>query len=319
MDLEELFESQVKNDLFAVSRIFAEARKQMSLSEYKAFTLALTSVNWKDPCPDVLYLDKKEVAECVGIKSDPNHLSQDLKHSIGLLPKHSFLEFADKDKDIYVNGCFVSTIGFFKNRIRIRMNPDYLNLFGSLDKGYITMWAQDIYKMSSERSIKFYELLRDNSDTRLEVNEGTVGIKFLKELFGIPKDGPGSYMRSEKNGGFDRTKFEQRVIDPLCEDLLHTAMISLIVQPDGHYYEKIKRGGRIIAYKFFWSISAHPSVATASEKAEIQEAIDKDGRILKVAKDIVKGKKTSNKESTFDQFEQNEYNFDELEKALLDK
>lgn len=324
MDLEEFFETQVKGDLFAVSRIFAEARKQMTLSEYKAFTMALTSVRWKEACPEVLYLDKKQVAEVVGITSDTDHLSQDLKRSIGQLPIHSFLQFSDKDKDFYVNGCFVSTIAFYKNRVRIRMNPDYLSLFGSLDKGYITMWAQDIYKMSSERSVKFYELLRDNSDTRLDENKGTVGVKFLKELFDIPKDGPGSYMRDEKYGGFNRTAFEKYVIDPICEDLTHTDMISLIIQSNGKYYEKVKRGGRVIAYEFYWSISKHPAVATAQEKREVKSAIDQDPSVLKVAKDIVSGKKNKKSDkgskgsSAFNDFEQHIYDFDTLEKKLLE-
>lgn len=292
---EECFEKEVKGSLFAVSRIFAEARKRMNLPEYKAFTMALTSVKWQDSCPDVLYLDKKEVAKVVGIHSDPDHLSENLKRSIGQLPIHSFLEFSDKDKDIYVNGCFVATIAFYKNRVRLRLNPDYLPLFGNLDKNYITMWSSDVYKLRSERSVKFYELLRENSDTRLDVNVGTVGIKFLKELFDIPKDGEGSYMRSKKNGGFNRTAFEKYVIDPICEDLCHTDMIHLIPQPDGKYYEKIKRGNRVIAYKFFWTISTHPGVATAKEVKEIQDRVDKDPEVLKVAKDIVKGTKGGGK------------------------
>lgn len=303
IDLEEYFEGKVKGNLFAVSRIFAEARKKMNVAEYKAFTLALTSIRWKESCPDVLYLDKKIVAKIVGVTSDADHLSQDLKRSIGELPLHSFLEFSDKDKDIYVNGCFITTIAFYKNRVRLRMNPDYLNLFGNLDKNYITMWSTDVYKMRSERSIKFYELLRENSDSRIDINQGTVGIKQLKELFDIPKEGEGSYMRTVENGGFDRSKFEQRVINPICEDLAHTAMIQLILQADGKYYEKVKRGGRVIAYKFYWKISSHPAVATAAEVKDIQETIDADARVLKVAKDIVSGKqkKKSNgaKKSTF--------------------
>lgn len=318
---EECFEKSVKGNLFAVSRIFAEARKRMNLSEYKAFTMALTSVKWQDDCPDILYLDKKEVAEVVGVHSDPDHLSEDLKRSIGTLPLHSYLEFADKDKDVYVNGCFISTVAFYKNRVRIRMNPDYLPLFGNLDKNYITMWSSDVYKLRSERSVKFYELLRENSDTRLDVNTGTVGIKFLKKLFDIPKDGEGSYMRSQKNGGFDRTAFEKRIIDPICEDLRHTEMIQLIVQPDGKYYEKVKRGNRVIAYKFFWTISSHPRVASAAEVKEIQEKVDADPQMLKVAKDIVKGKKQSPKKqkNRFLNIEQSDVDYDKIAQEKVAK
>lgn len=318
---EECFEKSVKGNLFAVSRIFAEARKRMNLSEYKAFTMALTSVKWQDDCPDILYLDKKEVAEVVGVHSDPDHLSEDLKRSIGQLPVHSYLEFSDKDKDVYVNGCFISTVAFYKNRVRIRMNPDYLPLFGNLDKNYITMWSSDVYKLRSERSVKFYELLRENSDTRLDVNTGTVGIKFLKELFDIPKDGEGSYMRSQKNGGFDRTAFEKRIIDLICEDLRHTEMIQLIVQPDGKYYEKIKRGNRVIAYKFYWTLSTHPRVATAKEVKEIQEKVDADPQVLKVAKDIVNGEKKSPRKpkNRFLNIEQSDVDYDKIAREKVSK
>lgn len=298
MELEDYFENTVKPDLFAVSRVFAEARKQMTLSELKMFAYALTHVKWKERCPDVLYLDKKEIASIVGItESDSSDLSQHLKRSVGNLAKHSYLEFSDKESGAWVNGFFVTSISFFKNRIRIRMNNDYLPLFGNLDKGYITMWSGDIFQMKSERSIKFYELLRENSDTRLEINTGTVGIKKFKELFDIPKDGEGSYMNSS-SGHFDRFNFERRVIDPVCEDLSHTKMLQLLVQPNGKYYEKVKRGNRVIAYKFFWVLSMHPNVGTAKEVQEIQERVDKNPQVLKVAKDIIRGSKKPVKKKT---------------------
>lgn len=321
IELEEYFEGNIKPDLFAVSRIFAEARKQMTLSEYKMFAYALTSVKWKDKCPDILYLDKKEIAKIVGITdSDSSDLSQNLKRSVGDLAKHSYLEFSDKASGAWANGFFVTSIAFFKNRIRIRMNQDYLPLFGELERDYITMWSGDIFKMRSERSVKFYEVLRENSDTRKEMQTGTISIRFLKELFGIPKDGKGSYVR--KNGHFSRPEFEKYVIDPICEDLAHTEMIQLILQPNGKYYEKVKRGNRVIAYKLFWTISSHPRVASAAEVQEIQEMVDADAQILKVAKDIVKGKKTkktpkTNNGTKFGDFQQREYDYADLECQLL--
>lgn len=320
MEIEEMFQREIKGNLFAVSKIFADARKQMSLQEYKTLTLALTSVKWTEECPEVLYMDKKELAEIVGVHSDPDHLSQNLKRSIGEIPLHSFIKFEDKDKDFYINGCFISSIAFYKNRVRLKMNTDYLGLFGNLDKNYITMWSEDIYGMSSERSIEFYELLRMNSDTRLDVNEGTVGIKKLKELFNIPKEGKGSYMRETKNGGFDRFGFERSVIDPLCEDLKKTRMIQLIVQPDGKYYEKVKRGNRVIAYKFQWTISSHPHTISAPELKETKEAIEKNPEILKVAKDIVKGKKKA-KGKGFNDYTQgtSDETIEEFEKMFLNE
>lgn len=319
MELEDYFDSTIKPDLFAVSRIFAEARKQMTLSEYKTLTLALTSVKWKDSCPEILYLDKKEVAKVVGINSDADHLSENLYRSIGDMPHHSYLRFSDKDKDMYVNGNFVRTIAFFKNKVRIKLESDFLGLFGNLDKNYITMWSGDIFKLKSERAVKFYEVLRGNSDTRQAMQTGTVGIKFLKELYEIPKDGKGSYVYK---GHFKRSEFEAYVIDPICEDLARTEMIQLILQPDGKYYEKLKRGNRVIAYKFYWTLSSHPRVASAAEVREIQEKIDKNPEVLKVAKDIVKGQKEPKKNTKSgakfnENFHQRDYDFEALERQLL--
>ena len=65
ISLQEYFEENVKPNLFAVSRVFAKARKQMTLSEQKTLVYALRQIKWKEKCPDTLYLDKKEVDTCV--------------------------------------------------------------------------------------------------------------------------------------------------------------------------------------------------------------------------------------------------------------
>lgn len=278
MTIEECFQEEVTPNLFGVSMIFTEARRKMTLAEYKVFALALSHHDWTQPCPDTLYIDKKEAAKTVGINSDIDHLSVDLMRAIGDMPKNSFIKFADKDKDIYVNGCFVITIASFRNRVRIRLNPDYLGLFGCLDgkeNRYITMWSGDIFKMNSERAIKFYELLRENSDTRETINSGTVSIRKFKEMFDIPKDGKGSYMTAD--GHFKRTHFEQYVIDPVCEELAKTEMITLILTPDGKFYEKVKRGNRVIAYKFHWTIT-DPKAQIEEKESEPETVIDVPAR-----------------------------------------
>ena len=316
ISLKEYFEENVKPNLFAVSRVFAEARKQMTLSEHKTLVYALSQIKWKEKCPDTLYLDKKEVAKIVGVNSDIDHLSANLNRSIGEMPKHSFLKFSDKDKGMYLNGNFVRTIAMFKNVVRIRLEEEFLGLFGNLETNYITMWSEDVFRMKTERAILFYEFLRDNSDTRLPINKGTVGIRKLKELFDIPKDGKGSYMTSD--GHFARTHFERKVIDPICEELSKTKMIHLIIQPDGAYYEKVKSGGKIIAYRFYWTVSLRPGVASAEEVKQIQERVDKNPEVLKVAKDILKGEKKKKPEKNqFNNFEQNEYDFDALESEIV--
>ena len=49
--------------------------------------------------------------------------------------------------------------------------------------------------------------------------------------------------------------------------------------------------------------------------------MDKDPRVLKVAKDIIEGEKRKNRTGAgnqFNNFEQNSYDFDQLEREILD-
>ena len=306
--------------VFAVSRVFARARKEMSLAEQKAFVCALTHLRFTEEAKsDVVYIDKKEMGRAIGIKSDPSRLTWELKRTIGDLWRHSGIEIDIPDREYYDSGPVITRSTILKDTVRIKFNRDYMGLFTGLSKNYVTMWSYDIYQMNSERSVQFYEYLRQITFTKNPVNECLIGVRKMKELFNIPEAGKGSYMREK--GGFDRAQFEKRIIDPLCDDLKNCKMISLIVQPDGSYYEKVKKGKRIDGYRFYWTFSAYPGVASAQEVAAIQERVDQDPRVLKVARDIVRGEKKRRKSpqsgNAFNQFEQNQYDFDELEKDLL--
>lgn len=305
--------------LYAVSRIFAKARKEMTLPEQKTFVYALSKFHFmEEPETDVVYLDKKRLAEIIGINTDIDHLSVDLHQRIKELPKHSYIEITKEDKDVFDSGVLISRVTMLKNRVRVKFEKEYLPLFTNLgkEKNYLTMWSSDIFQMASIRTVRFYEHLREITDNRLDTNDVLLGIRALKELFDIPKDGEGAYMR--KDGHFDRVAFEKRIIDPLCEDMKHCKMIQLLIQPDGKYYVKEKSGGRVSGYRFYWTFSARPGIATAEEMQEIREAIDKDPAVLKVAKDIVNGKKKpKQKKATFTDFEQRSYDYDELEARLL--
>ena len=329
MTIEDLF--QPPERLFAVSRIFARARKEMSLAEQKTLVYALSELRFTEVAKSCyVRLNKKVLANVLGIHSDPDHLSVDLFNNIRLMDIHSHIEFRDQDRGLYVSGALITSIACFRNFVRIRFNEDYITLFTGLTKDYITMWSTDIFQMGSKRSVQFYELLRQLTDTRLEINEHGWGVRQFKEMFGIPKDGKGSYMR--KDGHFDRPAFEKYVLQPLCEDLKSCKMIHLLVQPDGKYYEKVKIGNRVVGYRFYWTFSSHPRVASAEEVQQIQQRVDKNPKILKIAKDMLEGerrayqpeaegtdKKTRGRAggNMFNQFEQNSYDYDKLEKELL--
>lgn len=308
--------------LFAVHRIFARARKDMSLAEQKAFVYALSSLKFKEEAKtNYVYMDKKALGRALGIESDPDHLSVNLYRALKDLPKHSYIDIALEDKDYYESGVIITRLAMFKNVVRIKFEPEYLKLFTGLSSNYITMWSSDIFQMTSNRTVRFYEELRQLTYNKNDINQHGWSTRKLKEMFNIPKDGKGSYMR--QNGHFDRTSFERYVIDPLCDDLKNCKMINLVMQPDGKYYEKVKNGTRVDGYRFYWTFTSHPGVATAAEVHELQERVDKDPELLKVAKDIVKGEKKRKKranapdQNPFNQFEQNTYDFDELEREIL--
>ncbi len=331
MSFNDLYEPPERT--FAISRVFARAHKNMSLNEQKTLVYALTQIDFTksiEKQDNLIKLDKKMLAAAFGFKEgyDINHLSADLYEEIKLLPEHSGIEIADKDKGLYSNGFVVASVSRFKNHFRIELSRTYLSLFMGLEKDYLTMWSIDIFRMMNKRSVQFYEFLREITDTRKDVNVCELGVKKLKEMFDIPKEGKGSYMRPADKGGFNRQMFEQRVIDPLCEDLKKSKMITLIVQSDGKCYEKIKQGNRVVGYRFAWLFTARPGVASAEETHELKEQIDKDPKLLKVAKNIVDGKKKPKKkpkdtgfvESCNDDgyLEKNGFSsWDELEKKLI--
>ena len=306
--------------LVAVSNIFARARKNMSLPEQKAFIYALTEINFSEPTNNnIVYLDKKTVAEIVGVHSDIDHLSVHLFEKIKDLPKHSYIEIAKDDIDggLYDSGIFITRLTMLKNRVRIKFENEYMGLFSGLNARYITMWSTDIFRMTSKRTVLFYEYLRTHMDTREETHSILLGIRAFKELFGIPSTGEGSYMR--KDGHLDRPAFEKRVIEPLFDDMKHCKMIKLLVNPDGSFFTKEKHGNRIAGYRFNWVFSARPGIATAEEVKEIRERVDKDPRVLKVANDLVKGEKKQSpkKKNSFTDFQQRDYDYDALEAALV--
>ena len=311
MSIYDLFDDPLEsNPLIAVSRIFAKSIKQMNLAEWKTFVMALTQIRWTEQNKHFVRLDKKDLAEKVGVRSDPDHLSGDLKRAIGKLPAHSFIEIQKEDD--WVSGCFINQVACYKNIVRVSFTEAYMPMFQELnkEKNYITMWADDLFKMKSERSILFYEELRLHSDTT-QVNNRIFSTKDIKLLFNIPKDGKGSYMR--KDGHFDRQAFEKKVIYPLCDDLEQCRMINLVMQEDGKPFRKVKKHGYVMGYEFSWVVSTHPAVATAEEMKQIQESPE----VVKVAKDIINGQKKPKKTVHFEL--ERDYDFAQIEKDLLKK
>ena len=167
MSLTDLFEPPEK--LFAVSRIFARARKEMSLAEQKTFVYALSELRFtEEATADYVKLDKKVLAGILGIKSDSDHLSVDIYENIRDLPKHSYIEINEKDLDLQSNGFIITAVTRLKNVIKIRFNREYLPLFTGLTTDYITMWSSDIFQMQSTDLMKWQNINRNQNNMSAE-------------------------------------------------------------------------------------------------------------------------------------------------------
>ena len=338
MEMEEPMEMlRSPEGMIAVSKIYARALKKMSLAETKTFAMALTQIQWtKSPSEqsNVVFLDKKVLAEKLNYKSNPTDLSQNLWQQIKHLHDHSNIEIAERDRGLYSNGSVIATINMHKRCpfIRVKFEEDFFPLFTGLDSNYITFWSDDIYTMTTKRSVVFYEQLRQISYGKYEVSNRIYGhlwgIKALKELFDIPENGKGSYMR--ENDGFDRKNFERYVLDPICKDLANCKMIQLIPlngskenEKKKIFYEKVKSGNRVLGYQFYWVYTSRPGIASAITIQKALQDIEKDPRILKIAIDVAEGKKNPSKkkcggkQNEFNNFKQNTYDFDALEEELL--
>ncbi len=262
-------DSKTKNSLVAVSKVFARASKQMNIKEWKAFIYALTKITWTQENNNEVILDKKQLAELLGINSDMRHLSQDLLDEIGELPPHSHIIIKTADQNYCSSGTFINRIDFANNIVVIKFEPDYMKLFQKLDSAnpYITMWSGDLFSMKNERAILFYEDLRLHSDTRV-TNTKLYATKELKQLFDIPKQGKGSYMHFSKQKGediFDRANFEKYVLLPVCEDLKKCSMIRLLTTEQGNYWTKEKDGNSVIGYRFMWEIAQNQQIENDTE------------------------------------------------------
>ena len=192
------------------------------------------------------------------------------------------------------------------------------DLVQGLECEYITLFLRDILRFDSNidglRAYTLYEHLRMNSDNR-RTNTRIISTKEFKELFNIPKDGKGSYMR--ENGGFDRANFEKRVIEPVLKMLgacEHVVLHERGRKPNGEriYYTKIKKHGLVQGYELMYTINKYPRAVKPETIIDVQEnPVD-----LKIAQDVKEGKKKP-KKNTFNNFEGRKYDFNNLESQLL--
>lgn len=320
----ERLEAELPDQMVGVSKVFARAKKKMSIEEFKTFVYCLCRVRWTEPeMPKSVYLDKKTLAKMLKISTDPVNIARNLRLKIGDMVDHSIITFSSEDKKKWERGALVTRVAINEERVVVvDFNPRYAGLFCNLKKDFIMIWVTDIIKMNYERSFNLYEFLRLHCDTRV-TNARIFSIEQLRDIFDIPADGAGSYLR--KDGRFDRHAFETKVLDPICADMLKCKMVQLVMQTDkgGNElpYRRVKEGRRLIGYELVWEVTDRPGISDAHEAQETKRLIEKNPKILKIARDAAAGVKrgsAATKKNQFTEMETNQYDFEALERELIE-
>ena len=221
-----IISEDIPEEMVGMSKVFARAKKKMSLNEFKTFIYCLCQIHWTDPeMPKTVCLDKITLARILKMSVDPVNLARNLRLKIGDLVDHSIITFESKDSKKWQKGALITRVAINEDRVVIiDFNSAYAQLFCNLKKDFILLWSKDIFGMELDRSITIYEFLRLNCDTRV-TNSRVFTIDQIRELLDIPMSGTGSYMR--KDGRFDRHAFETKVLDLICEDLERCEMLQL--------------------------------------------------------------------------------------------
>lgn len=312
-------ESQENKGLIAISKTLARAKDGMSMQEKKLMAICLSKIEWKSVANNLeIWMDKKEIMELLGSTIDSSDQSVYLRKLAQETVRHSELHFSGKDKDEWEDMPLFTRRKSTKNQLMMELYQGAADLVQGLECEYITLFLRDILRFDSNidglRAYTLYEHLRMNSDNR-RTNTRIISTKEFKELFNIPKDGKGSYMR--ENGGFDRTNFEKRVIEPVLKMLgacEHVVLHERGRKPNGEplYYTKIKKHGLVQGYELMYTINKYPRAIKPETIIDVQEnPVD-----LKIAQDVKEGKKKP-KKNKFNNFDGRKYDFNNLESQLL--
>lgn len=99
------------------------------------------------------------------------------------------------------------------------------------------------FSETGERALSLYTYLLSVPDNEILLSDDE-----LRMLFNMPLTGNGSYMRNKY--GFDRTRFEHRVLEPVLSCLTNTKRCMIVKNQDGTLYTKKRDNQHIIGYLF---------------------------------------------------------------------
>lgn len=284
--------NSLENQMVAMGKALARAKKNMTVLEYKCLIMTLTKMNWsKEDNSNTVELSKLEVAEVLGLNYDSTDRSRRLRQVFKNLIHHSWIEIDGEDKEEWDDGFLLTRMRTTKGSIIVYFGEQFMPLLQNLmkDKDFITIWANDIYKFDSNSAYLLFEELRLHCDTS-KTNWRTYSTKQLKELFGIPEEGKGSYMHydaKKEKSVFDRANFEKYVLDVAIREINKGQMIKILPILDsaewkkGKYYEKLKKYGYVEGYRFKYVVKTRtePPKNYCEEQLEGQMRLLPDGSI----------------------------------------
>lgn len=222
--------NSLENQMIAMGKALMRAKKTMKIEERKLLIMALTKIKWsKKENPMEVVLSKIEVAEVLNWKYDASDLSKAIRKLAENLARHSFIKIDGIDKDEYDDGFLVPRYRSTRGDLHIYFAEQFRPLLEDLtkDKDFVAIWANDIYGFNSIYAYLLFEELRLHCDTS-KTNWRTYSTKQLKDLFGIPKDGKGSYMHKVKGKDtFNRSEFERKVLDVAIEEINRGQMLHI--------------------------------------------------------------------------------------------
>lgn len=257
----EPIKNSLEDQMVAMGKALMRAKKTMKIEERKLLIMGLTKIKWnKEGNPLEVELSKIEIAEMMGWKYDASERSRYVRKLATNLMKHSLIQIDGEDEEEWDDGMLVVRTRSTRGTLILHFAEQFRPLLENLtkEKDFVTIWANDIYHFNSIHSYLLFEELRLHCDTR-QTNFREYSTRQLKELFGIPKDGEGSYMFFDKKTGkdkFNRTAFEKQVLDKAIEEINAGQMIQIYPIPGsneakkGKCYAKLKRNGYVSAYQF---------------------------------------------------------------------
>ena len=93
-----IISEDIPEEMVGMSKVFARAKKRMSLNEFKTFIYCLCQMHWTEPeMPKTVCLDKITLARILKMSVDLVNLARTLRLKFGDLVVHSIIKYESND------------------------------------------------------------------------------------------------------------------------------------------------------------------------------------------------------------------------------